>query len=161
VKILILDTIVTYHTISRAQTSLDGLVVKVEKALLVIKATLKEFCLELIVGADLVSLTSYFQNSIEPSFFSVLPFHGPAILPLSITLCLPQAHRFWHSKEILYCKCSDGKAHQTWWDQQGTHHHTCILYLVFSTNLITEYFISYFDCHRWVDDKGPPLVLFF
>jgi len=94
VKILILDMIVTSHTISRAQTSLDGLVVKVKKALPVTKATLKGFCLELIINADLVSLTSYFQDSIEPSFFPVLPFHGPAILPSSITLCLPQAHRF-------------------------------------------------------------------
>jgi len=86
--------IVTSHTISRAQTSLDRLVVKVKKALPVIKATLKEFCLEFIINADLVSLTSYFQDSIEPSFFPVLLFHGPAIFLSSITLCLPQAHQF-------------------------------------------------------------------
>ena len=61
--------IFTSHATSRAQTTLDGLTLTIEKAPLVTKASLKEFCLELIVDAELVSLSSYFQDIIKLSFF--------------------------------------------------------------------------------------------
>ena len=74
VGILILDMIVTSRRTSRMQKTLDGFTVMVEKALPVTKASLKEFCLELIVDADLVSLSSYFQHWIELSFFQSFRF---------------------------------------------------------------------------------------
>jgi len=64
VKLFILDMIVTSHATSRMQTTLDGLTVTVEKVLPVTKASLREFCLELIVDTDLISLSPYFEDSI-------------------------------------------------------------------------------------------------
>ena len=80
-RILSLDIVVTSGTTSKAQKTLNAFTVAVEKALPVTKATLKEFCFELIVNADIISLYSYFHDSCNLSFlFSVLLFHELAIL---------------------------------------------------------------------------------
>jgi len=60
--------IFTSYATSRAQTILDELTVTIKKAPPVTKASLKEFCLELIIDADLVSLSPYFQDIIKLSF---------------------------------------------------------------------------------------------
>jgi len=89
-EVLILDMILTSCATPRVQTNIDGFTVMVKKSLPVTKASLKKFCLEFIIDADLVSLSSYFQDSIELSF-SVLPFHGLAVLLSSITFHFTQA----------------------------------------------------------------------
>ena len=82
--------ILTSHATPRVQANLDGFTVTVKKPLPVTKASLKEFCLELIVDADLVSpsfisriaLSFHFQSfrfMDRPSFHRLLLFTSPKL----------------------------------------------------------------------------------
>ena len=151
--------ILTSHTISRGQTTLDGFVVRVEKALPVTKASLKEFCLELIVDADLVSLSSCFWDGIKLSLFQSFHFvDRPSFRRLLLYTC-PKLT----DSDILKKSCIANAVMEklsTLDEIDKKLIAVCVyLHIVFNPNFETEYFVSDFNCHRWVVHKRPSLIL--